>query len=283
MAKNKNLSVLNCIATGMIAYFFMVPLHELFHLITFYIYGDKCSVISAFHVSNLELIDYRALAPFHRIMVTGGSASILNAIIGIVIFVILLKVKMGPMVRVFLIQYMGFHLVEGFGYFLLGGIMRYGDWGNVLSYFDDAPGFVTALRIILAIIGTAGAVATFFILNYMSYYFIEDPSDKKQRRSVGAQLHLTTYFVGVIALVLSYTQNPSVKDGSISFATAFIASFMFLAFLWAFLFTGFIVKPPKESRFLYNLTEKPNFVLLFIGVALILVNTFVLGPGIRLN
>ena len=167
MDQKKNFSTINCIASAMIAYFFTIPLHELFHLITFYIYGDKCYYITSFNVKNMELFDYSTLPAFHRIMVAGGSASILNMIIGVVLFIILLKMKMGPTLRLFFIQVMGLHLNVGLGYFLNGGMIGLGDWGSVFSYFKDDPGFVTVLRVILTIIGFAGAIALFFVLEVL--------------------------------------------------------------------------------------------------------------------
>ena len=65
--------------------------------------------------------------------------------------------------------------------------------------------------------------------------------------------------------------------------TGLVASFMFIGFVWGFLFTGFLVKPPRKSRFLYTLPKEPHFILYVIGVAVFLVNTFILGPGIYLN
>ncbi len=283
MEQKRDLSIINCIATSMIAYFCVIPIHELFHLITFYIYGDKCYTITSFHVEPMELFDYSTLPTFHRIMVSGGSASILNTIIGIILFVILLKVKMGPMLRIFLIQMMGLELNVGFGYFMNGGMIGLGDWGSVCSYFADDPGFVSVLRIILTITGFAGAFALFFALNHMAYYFIEDGSDKKGRRAVGAKLYLTMFFVGVIALIASYTQNPAIKDGSLSMTTILVSPFMYIGFFWGFLFVGFWMKPPKESRFLYHIPAEPNYILFTVGIILILINTFVLGPGIHLN
>ena len=283
MEQKRDLSIINCIATSMIAYFCVIPIHELFHLITFYIYGDKCYTITSFHVEPMELFDYNTLPTFHRIMVSGGSASILNTIIGIILFVILLKVKMGPMLRIFLIQLTGLELNVGFGYFMNGGMIGLGDWGSVCSYFADDPGFVSVLRIILTIIGFAGAFALFFALNFMAYYFIEDGTDKKERRAVGAKLYLTMFFVGVIALIASYTQNPAIKDGSLSMTTILVSPFMYIGFLWGFLFVGFWMKPPKKSRYLYHIPAEPNYILFAVGIILILINTFVLGPGIHLN
>jgi hypothetical protein len=283
MEQKKDLSVINCIATAMIAYFFTIPLHELFHLITFYAYGDKCYYITSFNVEYMKLIDYYSLPYFHRILATGGSASILNTIIGIVVLIIILKVKMRPIMRMFCIQYMGLHLNVGFGYFMNGGMVGLGDWGNVFSYFKDDPGFIAILRIILTAIGFAGAIALFFVLNYMAYFFVEDPSNKKERRSVAAKLYLTMFFVGVIALIASYSQNPAIKDGSLSLKTIFVSPFMYIGFVWGFLFTGFLVKPPKENRFIYKLPEQPNIIILAVGIVLILVNTFVSGQGIYLN
>ena len=45
----------------------------------------------------------------------------------------------------------------------------------------------------------------------------------------------------------------------------------------------FIVKPPKKGRFLYLLPRKGNYVLAAISVILVLVEIFVLGPGIKLG
>ena len=49
------------------------------------------------------------------------------------------------------------------------------------------------------------------------------------------------------------------------------------------MFTWVMVKPPKKSRFLYKLPEKPNYVLLAIGVVLIVIDIFVFGPGIKIG
>ena len=283
MEKTKDLSIINCVASALIVYFCTIPLHELIHLVTFYIYGDKCYYFTSFNVKNMELFDYTTLPTFHRIMVTGGSASILNAIIGIVLFVILLKVKMSPMLRLFMIQYMGLHMNVGLGYFMNGGMVGLGDWGNVFSYFKDSPGFVTTLRVILTIAGFAGAIAMFFILNYMAYYFIKDTSDKKERRIVAAKLYLTTFFTGLLALLASYSQNPAIRSGAMSKTTIFVSPFMFIGFFWGFMFVGFFVKPPKENRFLYEIPKKPNYILLAIGIIMLLISTFVLGPGVYLN
>ena len=56
MSDNKNIDMkdgharytaINCIATGLLAYFFTIPFHEFLHFITFYIYGHKAEYYSA--------------------------------------------------------------------------------------------------------------------------------------------------------------------------------------------------------------------------------------------
>jgi hypothetical protein len=64
----------------------------------------------------MNRFDYTALPAFHRIMVAGGSASILNAVIGLILAVVLLKASMGPTVRLLLTQLMGAQLAQGFGH-----------------------------------------------------------------------------------------------------------------------------------------------------------------------
>ena len=47
METKKDLSIINCIGTCLLAYFFSVPVHELFHLLTRIIYGDPLVCYSA--------------------------------------------------------------------------------------------------------------------------------------------------------------------------------------------------------------------------------------------
>ena len=281
MEQKKNLSLVNCIATSLLAYFFTVPVHELFHALTSLAYGDKVLIYSATAVQPGNLINYGALSPFHRIMVGGGSASILNAMIGVILAVILLKCTMGPICRVFLIQLMGAQLAQGFGYFLIGGLFAVGDWACVFSCFQESPGFVTTMRIILAVVGSAGMVAEFFLLNHMSYYFIEHPSDKKEKMPVALKLHLLMFILGIVIGLIVSLKSPALASGELSLGLSLFFNLMWIPFFWGFMFTGVMnVLPPKESRFLYPLPAKPNWLLLVVAVILILVDIFIFGPGI---
>jgi hypothetical protein len=58
---------------------------------------------------------------------------------------------------------------------------------------------------------------------------------------------------------------------------------MWIPFFWAFMYTGYLVRPPKSGRFLYHLPRKANYVLFFISLILVLIEIFVLGPGIKLG
>ena len=280
MNQKKNLTIINCLASAFIVYFITVPGHELLHVLTSLIYGEKIVLYSALCVDSVSA-DYASMSVFDRIMVTGGSASILNAIFGIILLIILLKKQLKPMSRLFLTQLMGAQLVQGFGYFLIGGLFSVGDWNNVCTALADNPGLVSALRIILSVIGSGGIVALFFILNRMSYYFIENKEDKKERVSVGFNLHLTILFVGVIVNTIATFLSPAIKMGHLSYGTFLLFNFMWIPFLWGFLFTGPMkTLPPKENLFLFHLPEKPNWILFVLGAVLILVDIIVFGPGI---
>ena len=78
--QKKNASLVNCIALGLLAYFITVPGHELLHLLTHMIYGDKLLYYSAEAVDAVT--DYAGLSLFSKIMNAGASACILNAISG---------------------------------------------------------------------------------------------------------------------------------------------------------------------------------------------------------
>ena len=122
MNQKNDLTVVNCIATSLLAFVLTIPMHELFHLLTFYAYGlgDQVTMFSATCVGYDETsAHFENFASFHRIMVAGGSASVLNMIIGLVLFFVLLKSKMGPLMRVFLVQLMGAQFATGFGYFMV--------------------------------------------------------------------------------------------------------------------------------------------------------------------
>ena len=146
MEQKKDFSLINCISTAMIAYFLTIPIHEGIHAITLLIYGKGVKWYSATCVDYYDLGDIGSLPYFHRIMLGGGSASIINVIIGIILMFIVLKVSMGPTVRLFLTQLMGSHLSCGIGYFMIGGIFGAGDWGVVFSCFTDDETFIIVLK-----------------------------------------------------------------------------------------------------------------------------------------
>ena len=284
MKKQKDMTLVNCISTALLACFITVPGHELFHLLTHMVYGSKLLYYSAGAV-DAAVADWESFSVFDRIMVAGGSASILNAVFGIILIIILLKAKkMKPMMRLFLTQLMGGQMVQGIGYFLIGGLFGAGDWGQVYSRLTEYPGIVSVLRIVLSVTGVCGIMALFFILNHMSWYFIENVDDKKERIYVAFRLHLIVLIVGFTIGMICSGLSPAMKDGFLNWGMCFLFNFMWIPFFWGFMFTGVMkVLPPKKSRFLYRLPSEPNWILLGIGIALVVTEIFVFGPGIYLG
>ncbi|MBQ4386904.1 MAG: hypothetical protein II822_04825 [Prevotella sp.] len=283
MNQKNNLTLVNSIATSLLAFVLAIPMHELFHLLTFYAYGlgDQVTLFSATCVGfDGTSVHFEQFSPFNRIMVAGGSASILNTIIGLALFFVLLKSRMGAMMRMFLTQLMGAHLTTGFGYFFIDPLTQLGDWGNVFSTFPDNPGLVLTMRIVLFLIGSAGIVFTFFALNYMSYYFVADPADKQQRLYVATRLHLVMLVVATVVGCIGGIVSPA--SGGSYFAVIF-ANMEWIVFFWAFMFTWVMVKHPKKSRYLYSLPQEPHWLLLIVSVVLILIDLMVLGPGVAVN
>ncbi len=281
MKQTKNMSWLNCIATGLLVYILTVPTHELFHALTDIIYGDKIKMFSAGAVDRWGTVDVTTLSPFNRIMLAGGSASIMNLIIAILLMIILIKCKKtGATLRVILIQLFGAQMATAVGYFFFGGLIGMGDWGNVFKALSDMPGLVSTLRIILIALGAILIVFTFFALNYFSYDFIHDPADKNERFSVAIRLHLTMFIMGLTVPCLVMIKSPILVDGSFSFFDILLWNMAWIVFFWGFMFTWVMVKHPKESRFKNDLPAKPNFVLFAISVVLICLDAFILGPGI---
>ena len=284
MNRKKDMSLVNCIATAMLACFITVPGHELLHLLTHMVYGSKLLYYSAGAVDAV-VADWSNLSVFDRIMVAGGSASILNAVFGILLMVILLKAKnLKPMMRLFLTQLMGGQAVQGIGYFLIGGLFGAGDWGEVYSRLTEYPEVVRDLRIVLSVTGACGIVALFFILNHMSWFFIENPEDRKERIYVAFRLHLIVLIVGFTIGMICSGLSPAMKDGYLNWGICFLFNFMWIPFFWGFMFTGVMkVLPPKNRQFLYPLPQKANWILLGVSMALVLTEILVFGPGIRLG
>ena len=186
------------------------------------------------------------------------------------------------MVSIFaFLQYTGAQISQGLGYFMVGGFFGVGDWGNVFEYFGDSPEAVTVMRIILSVIGSAGIVFQMFLLNYFSYDFIKDPSDRKERTAVAAKLHLSMFIISVALNFITSIPSPALVDGYLTWGFIALFGFMWIPFFWGFMFTSVMVKPPKQSRFRSSLPEKPNFVVLAVAVALLAFDIVVLGPGIK--
>ena len=140
------------------------------------------------------------------------------------------------------------------------------------------------LRVVLSVLGCGGIVALFFILNHMSYYFIEDKDNKKERLQVAFRLHLIVLIVGFTVGMICSGLSPAMKDGYLNWGVCTLFNFMWIPFFWGFMFTGVMkVLPPKKSRFLYRLPPEPNWILLSLGILLVLVEIFLFGPGIYLG
>ncbi len=90
--------------------------------------------------------------------------------------------------------------------------------------------------------------------------------------------------MALVTGVLNTLIGPHYKSGGLSIGSMILFNFMWIPFFWGFMFTGVMkVNQPKESRFLYDLPKKPNFVLIAVGIILMAIDIFVFGPGIQFN
>ena len=280
--RKKDFSLLNSIGTTVLAFFLTIPFHEFIHFLTYYVYGDKAICYSAGAVASAG-IDISNFSDFDKLIYSGGNASVVNVLIGILLLVVILKVKkIKPILRMFLIQLMGAQLTTGVGYFMIGGLFSFGDWGNVFNAIGPDSGLAVALHIILSVLGCGGIVALFFILNHLSYDFIKDPADKKERMSVAFKMYMPMFFIGILLGTITTFLSPAVASGDLDLVASLLLNFMWIPFFWGFMFTWRMVKPPKKSRFLATLPEKSNYLLYPVALVLVLIDVFVFGPGIYL-
>jgi len=143
---------------------------------------------------------------------------------------------------------------------------------------------ITFLRIILVICGSIGITGLFFLLNYMSYYFIEDKTNLKERVDVAFKLHLLVMILGFTwGMIVSFI-SPANASGELNLGLSLLYNIMWIPFFWGFMFTGVMkTLPPKGSRFIYKLPSEPHFVIFGLGVVLMLFDIIILGPGIWFN
>ena len=123
----------------------------------------------------------------------------------------------------------------------------------------------------------------YFVLNYMSYWFIEDPSDRSERFYVAFRLHMLPLIFGAVVGIIVSLMSPAIASGELTLATSLLYNLMWITFFWGFMFTWKMVKPPKKSRWLYDLPEEPLYAFWIAAAAVSLFDIFVLGPGIRIE
>lgn len=75
MKKQKDMTLVNCISTALLACFITVPGHELFHLLTHMVYGSKLLYYSAGAV-DAAVADWESFSVFDRITLTGTFLSV---------------------------------------------------------------------------------------------------------------------------------------------------------------------------------------------------------------
>jgi hypothetical protein len=119
------------------------------------------------------------------------------------------------------------------------------------------------------------------MLSYLSYYFIEDSTNKKERLYVAFRLHLLMLLIGFPVGILVTLISPAMESGELNLGLGMLYNMMWVPFFWGFMFTGPMrTLPPKKSPFLYSIPQKPNYILLAVSIVLILVDIFVFGPGV---
>ena len=277
--KTRVFLILNCLALFVIALNLTAPVHESTHLLTQMAAGMDPYNLSFGCADTVGTARVDLDSVFWRIMFA-GSAALMNIVIGLVCFVILRKARLGPLSRVFVLQLTLLHLCMGFGYFLRDSIAyngsdSMGDWGKVIYLFNGSA----ALRIVLFILGMIGYLLALSVAYLEAYHFISDSSDKAERRQVASAIYLIPYIFNVVVYTLLNLTSP------IGIMNAIIISgilnlFGYLAFLWGYLFVGHMVKPPKESIYYFSPCAEKKPVLWIVALALVLIDAFILCPGI---
>lgn len=189
--KERLYTIVNLIATGIIAMSLTGPVHEFTHLVTQLIAGCTPEVFSYAAVSTGGTPSVNLDSFIWKIMYE-GSAALLNIVVGLVLLLVLNKVKMKALSRAFVVQLTLMHLCMGFGYFLRDGILysdgtNLGDWAKVIGRFGGSG----ALRVTLVVLGCIGILLTFYIAFYEAYHFIGDNNNRPERRMVSSTLYFS--------------------------------------------------------------------------------------------
>ena len=255
------------------------PPHELTHLLTQMAAGYS-PVNLSFGAALTEGTTYvNTESVFWKIMME-GSAALFNILVGTVLLVLLKKFRFTDTWRVLLLQLTLLHLCMGFGYFLRDSISYspnngMGDWSKVLDRFNGS----TVLRISILIVGTLGYLLTFYVAYKEAFHFIRDNNDKTERRELTSTLYLYPYLMNAVVFTLINLLSP------MGWLNALIIGgvmniFGFIAFFWGYMFVSHMVKPLKDSIYYFSLPSEKLTGIWICAVALLLIDIFILCPGI---
>ena len=281
--KNSRLfMILNCLALGIIAMNLTAPAHEATHLLTQIAAGAQ-PVHLAFGSADTINPTVNTDTFFWKIMYA-GSAALMNIVIGFILLFVLKKCKLGSVCRPLVLLTMLMHFSMGFGYFLRDGILynpgpdNLGDWAKVLENFDGN----IFLRIGMLVIGSLGILFVFYLAWRQAYHFISDNNDKKERNKVASALYLFPYLCNAVVFTLVELNSPVAKAdiGAFLVISPIINVFGMIGFFWGYMFVAHIVKPRRDNVFYFPLCSEKKIVLWIVALALILLDAFVLCPGI---
>lgn len=277
--KTRLFMILNGLALFLIAVNLTAPVHESTHLLTQMAAGCKPVNLSYGSADTLGPAAVNMDSFFWKLMFE-GSAALMNMVVGLILFAVLRKCRLKPLSRVFLLQLTVLHLCMGFGYLLRDGIAYtpgggMGDWSKVLERFGGS----VPLRIGMLAVGSFGYLLAFSIVFYEAYHFIGDNNDRAERRRVTASLYLVPYIVHAVVYTLLNLSSPiGVMNALI--ISGVINVFGYIAFFWGHMFVAHMIKPLKTSIYYFSPCGEKKPVLWVIALALVLIDAFILCPGI---
>jgi hypothetical protein len=204
-----------------------------------------------------------------RLVAAGGT--IVNLTAGFVFWVALRAARnASARTRFFLLISCAFNLFAGTGYFFFSGVSGFGDWQQVIAELHP----YWLWRVLLILVGMASYYCAMLVvgISLVRYLGVSTSDHARFRR-----LMWVPYFAAVIIEVVAGLRNP--LGPSLVFESALPAT---AGANCALLFLVYYVPkttPPGSN----NQPVQRSYVWIAVSIALALVFTVVLGPGIRIQ
>jgi len=239
---------INAISIALVAVITTHVFHESCHAIAAVLVGARLKWISFWF--GIQYSPVKGMDRWGE-MIIAGNASLMNILTGMIAVELFSRrwIMRRPMLRLFLLYFSTYSLLDGFVYLVLDALIyrpgehNMGDWGRVLDLLHGSQ----AVRIAMGLIGAVGTLGIYFWLTRSTLRFGEEVTDRSRRRKLAAALLMIPYLATNTILTAFSFWNPLGITNSLMLVLHW---FVYIMFFVACLGLGYWTKvrtPPLDA------------------------------------